>query len=113
MLVSDTAVQDDGKRLPPASTPSNAPNPGFLCPLTGIVMRDPVILEASFISFERIAILWWLSVNPDRCPVTGRPVADRTIRDDDELRSAILEWAKRSAPHFLVRSPSMNSACLS
>ena len=80
------------------------PNPGYLCPLTGIVMRDPVVLESTLISFERIAILWWLSVNPDICPVTGRPVTECALRNDDELREAIQEWAARCSPHLLVRA---------
>ena len=84
--------------------PCATPNPGFLCPLTGIVMRDPVVLEATLISFERIAILWWLSVNPDICPVTGRPVAECAVRNDEELRVAIEEWAARCAPHLVVRA---------
>jgi hypothetical protein len=78
-------------------------NPGFLCPLTGIVMRDPVILEATRVSFERRAIQWWLTVHPDLCPVTGRPVTTAALRTDDELRGAIQAWAQRQAPQLLVR----------
>lgn len=87
------------------SSQSN-PSPGFLCPLTGIIMRDPVVLGATLISYEREAITWWLQAHPGRCPVTGRPVEDPSVSPDDELRLSITSWAARYAPHLMVSTAS-------
>eukprot|EP00892_Ulva_mutabilis_P006025 jgi/Ulvmu1/3795/UM018_0005.1 len=94
-------VNGNAPRASPQSSEHN-PSPGFLCPLTGIIMRDPVVLNATLISYEREAIQWWLQVYPGRCPVTGRPVEeDPSLSPDDELRAAITNWAARYAPHLM------------
>ena len=45
----------------PATTPPRALPSSFLCPITHTVMRDPVVLAASGLSYERAAITHWLS----------------------------------------------------
>lgn len=98
-----TPANGHATRAEPQSSETN-PSPGFLCPLTGIIMRDPVVLDATLISYEREAITWWLQAYPGRCPVTGRPVEEApSLTPDDELRTAITTWAARYAPHLMVR----------
>lgn len=65
-------------------------------------MRDPVVLDATLISYEREAITRWLQAHPGQCPVTGRPVDEPTVSPDDELRTSITNWAARYAPHLMV-----------
>lgn len=80
----------------------NAPA-GFYCPLTGIIMRDPVILRDSGISYERGAIEWALYIEPARCPVTGIVLGDSTVDTDLDLRARIEAWAETNQPELLVR----------
>jgi U-box domain len=107
----------DGHHEPPQSSvhmpPHNrAPNeivasespPGFFCPLTGILMRDPVLLRDSAISYERNALEWSLHRDPDRCPVSGLVLTERTLYDDVDLRRRIEAWAAANKPDVLVRS---------
>jgi hypothetical protein len=89
---------------PPEIVPIENPQPGFFCPLTGILMRDPVILEESAISYERSAIEWSLHVDPRRCPLSGMVLKSGNMEPDLDLRKRIISWATANQPDLLVCS---------
>jgi hypothetical protein len=44
---------------------------GFLCPISNTLMSDPVMSLHTGINFEESAIIEWMAVRGDVCPVTG------------------------------------------
>ncbi|KAG7350366.1 U-box domain containing protein [Nitzschia inconspicua] len=64
----------------------------FCCPLTVQCMEDPVTTtNDDGISFERSAILFWLTENKC-CPVTGKIMSKTDLIPDTKLKAAIDEW---------------------
>jgi hypothetical protein len=102
-LTAVTWLQAPSMREPEITPPSWAP-PGFFCPLTGILMHDPVILKDSAISYERAAIEWALHIDPGRCPVSGLVLTHHSVEPDSDLRQRIMAWAVEHQPELLVRS---------
>ncbi|KAH8094005.1 ubiquitin-protein transferase [Aureococcus anophagefferens] len=76
-----------------ASTPSLEPqtargiHPATCCPLTGRVMRDPVVAACGN-SFELEAIAHWLARN-ETSPVTQEKLASKLLFPNAALRSII------------------------
>lgn len=94
-------------QVPPREIANASPGPppaGFFCPLTGILMRNPVILRDSAISYERAAIEWALHMNPAKCPVSGLMLNSEALDADVDLRDRIAQWAEVNEPELLVRS---------
>ena len=69
-----------------------APNE-FICPITLSIMEEPVKVEQSGISYEREALVEWVSHQPSRDPKTNVEHAT-TLRftADVELKEAIGRW---------------------
>jgi hypothetical protein len=65
-------------------------NPLFLCPITHEVMTDPVS-DNDGISYERNAILEWLSRGNTTSPVSRRPLSPADLRPNLALRALIEE----------------------
>jgi hypothetical protein len=65
----------------------------FVCPITQELMRDPVITPHG-ISFERNAILDWISKNPI-CPFTKKPLRKDDLITNYALKSSIQEYLKK------------------
>eukprot|EP00475_Leptophrys_vorax_P043866 TRINITY_DN8585_c0_g2_i1.p2 TRINITY_DN8585_c0_g2~~TRINITY_DN8585_c0_g2_i1.p2 ORF type:complete len:407 (-),score=108.06 TRINITY_DN8585_c0_g2_i1:1479-2699(-) len=59
----------------------------FYCPITHLVMKDPVVAHDGF-SYERSAIEEWLA-NKDTSPMTNNVLADKTLRPNLVLRNSI------------------------
>ena len=78
-----------------AAADNGIPN-HFLCPITKVIMIDPV-LDAYGHSYKKAAIEQWLS-NHDTCPVTGAVLPNNTLTRNHALRNAIEEEVRsRSA----------------
>ena len=92
------------RRAPQEIVMRSAPPPGFFCPLTGILMRDPVLLRDSGISYERNALEWALHREPGLCPVSGLVLTDQTVYEDADLRRRIESWAQVNRPELVVRT---------
>jgi len=69
---------------------SHTPPPAFVCPLTQVVMVDPVI-DPEGHSYERSAIEDWLGHNPTS-PVTRNPLTAAMLAPNRALGTAIEEW---------------------
>jgi hypothetical protein len=65
----------------------------FICPITQELMRDPVITPKG-ISFERRAIVNWLSRN-NLCPITKSNLKEDDLITNYALKSTIQEYVKR------------------
>jgi len=59
----------------------------FYCPITHLVMKDPVVAHDGF-SYERSAIEEWLA-NKDTSPMTNKELLDKTLRPNIVLRNSI------------------------
>ena len=70
-----------------------APPTRFVCPLTLCVMEDPVMTRSG-LSFERSAILQWLSQN-STCPVTRLPMLPSMLAPNVSLGSHIRHWRQQ------------------
>lgn len=62
----------------------------FHCPLSQLVMTDPVVTGEG-ISFERAVILEWLEVN-ENCPVTGNKLLTSGVVANRRLKGEIELW---------------------
>lgn len=84
---------------------SRAP-PRFICPISGRVMKDPIILPTGT-TCDRVAMEKRLASGNKRCPVTKKilrmPIS---LTPNAELRAAITVWAKKHAPWLMVSSAS-------
>jgi hypothetical protein len=63
----------------------------FVCPLTLDLMQDPVISKYGQ-SYEREAILQWLTEGHTVCPLTRRRLEMRDIITNHKLRAEIRKW---------------------
>jgi len=63
----------------------------FICPLTMQLMQDPVMSRYGQ-SYERDAILSWLSRGHDECPCTRQPLRLRDLVTNHKLRQQIHKW---------------------
>ncbi|KAG2487523.1 hypothetical protein HYH03_013804 [Edaphochlamys debaryana] len=67
----------------------------FICPLTGRVMRDPVVLVETGRSYDRSALEQHLaSHNTD--PRSGAPLRAKTVRPDHKLRHTLEGWLRNT-----------------
>ncbi len=65
----------------------------FLCPITGELIRDPVIAIDGH-TYEKSALLMWLERNPSS-PITRKPMTKDDFRPNYHLLSEIQKWAKK------------------
>ncbi|GJP51128.1 hypothetical protein CLOM_g10295 [Closterium sp. NIES-68] len=70
--------------------------PEFLCPLSGDIMRDPVIAPWGQ-SYDRLGIKHFLAQGGCLCPKTGRPLTDCALIPNDALRQLIAAWCDAHA----------------
>ena len=63
----------------------------FVCPLTLEVMEDPLMNRFGR-SYERAAILHWITTKSPTCPMTRQPLKVTDLVPNNRLRKEILEW---------------------
>jgi len=63
----------------------------FLCPITLLIMKDPVSLRDGH-SYENEAIERWFRTGHTTSPVTNLPLGSLTRKRNHALRNAIEEW---------------------
>ena len=78
-----------GGPLSAASYLSSRP-PSFLCPLSGQLLRDPVVCADGH-TYERVEIISWLASN-ETSPKTGEALVHPALVRNHALREAILAW---------------------
>ncbi|GBF97349.1 hypothetical protein Rsub_10996 [Raphidocelis subcapitata] len=69
----------------------------FLCPLSTLIMHDPVVLFESGHSFERQALEDWWANGHRMCPKTGIPLKSKglNVAPNVQLKEAIHRWTSR------------------
>jgi membrane associated rhomboid family serine protease len=87
----------------------NRAPPRFICPISGRIMRDPVILGTGT-TCDRGSLERYLAKGHKRCPVTKRPLKKPIhTMPNMELRQNIIAWAKRNAPWLVDRDGHLKS----
>ena len=112
LAARSVGAQGGGKSLTPKShtTPireldrmaieAKAP-PRFICPISGRVMRDPVILVTGT-TCDRVALERRLAAGNKRCPVTNKNLrVPISMTPNTELRDTISVWARKNAPWMM------------
>jgi hypothetical protein len=66
----------------------------FFCPISGEIMKDPVITPHG-ITYDRQSILGWLSRN-NTCPVTRNPLKDTELIPNYALRQTIDDYLTKN-----------------
>ncbi|WPT16767.1 RHOMBOID-like protein 6 [Picochlorum sp. SENEW3] len=80
--------------------------PRFICPISGRVMKDPVIL-ATGTTCDRCALEKRLAKGQKRCPVTNKTLrVPISMTPNSELMMAITAWARKNAPWMMDPSGS-------
>lgn len=64
----------------------------FICPVTGTVMRDAVVIIQSMVTVSRSAALQWQCSDKPACPVTGKILKNQEVITNFALNGAIEEW---------------------
>jgi len=70
------------------------PDPNFLCPITQVLMTDPVMAMDGH-TYERSAIEKWLETN-NTSPLNNSPLPAKTLIPNHNLKSQITDWKKKS-----------------
>ncbi|KAG6552238.1 hypothetical protein Mapa_006087 [Marchantia paleacea] len=71
-------------------------NSSFICPITGQLMRDPVMLVEAGFTYEREAICEWFQRGHNTCPDTGEALESLELVPNISLRQAITEFVERA-----------------
>jgi Mg-chelatase subunit ChlD len=66
----------------------------FYCPITGEVMKNPVISEDGF-SYELTAIEKWFRTGSNRSPMTNKKLNSTNLIANHSLRKLIEDWRKK------------------
>jgi hypothetical protein len=74
---------------PPTSGPPNE----YLCPITGELMEDPVVIKSGH-TFERAAIEQWFATGRHTCPTTNATVTADLV-PSTQLRILIREYREQ------------------
>ena len=92
---------------PPLSLPNIMPlydeNKSYYCPLTHVLMCDPVY-DAEGYSYEKTAILAHIDANSAQArlgqlvlsPMTGNPMRRTDLRPNEKLKKQIIKWTTAS-----------------
>lgn len=78
--------------------------PELLCPITREVMRDPVVAADGF-SYERRAILKWITSGNKTSPMTNQQLQDLTVLPNRTLALLIQRFAPSVPPAASPLSP--------
>lgn len=92
-------------RVDADAAPDSAIPDAFLCPITCVVMTDPVQVVGGD-TFEREAIARWLASH-DTSPMTNEQLASKALTPNRALRDAIEQWLQQRTAvaqktHFLI-----------
>ena len=84
--------------MPRIDASTQTPQPSaFICPITHAVMREPVLLVPSGITYESSAIRRWLERSPT-CPLSRCPATPRDMVRNRALEAAISQGPVPPAP---------------
>jgi U-box domain len=67
----------------------------FLCPITHDLMHRPLMCRSG-LSFDRTAILTWISEHNNTCPMTRQPLKPSDLVPNRALEARIYSWCKEN-----------------
>ena len=77
--------------------------PELVCPITGQLFEDPVLLVEDGHTYERSAVIAWLERN-DTSPMTGAPLARKTLAPNFAVRQMADAARGEELPSDIVRT---------
>ncbi|KAL0358733.1 UNVERIFIED_CONTAM: U-box domain-containing protein 9 [Sesamum angustifolium] len=69
------------------------PPPEFRCPISGLLMKDPVVL-ASGQTYEEQYITEWLKDGHQKCPKTDQPLPHTLLIPNHSIKTMVMNWCK-------------------
>ncbi|XP_020551129.1 uncharacterized protein LOC105166900 isoform X2 [Sesamum indicum] len=69
------------------------PPPEFRCPISGLLMKDPVVL-ASGQTYEEQYITEWLKDGHQKCPKTDQPLPHTLLIPNHSIKKMVMNWCK-------------------
>jgi hypothetical protein len=75
------------------SSPPPSPPDEFVCPITGDIMKQPLMTRYG-INFERHAILQWIADRNATCPITRRELNIKDLIPNNALKYRINTWCE-------------------
>ena len=66
-----------------------------MCPITGIMFRDPVMVFESGHTYERSAVLSHFERDGAKDPITGRDLSSTTVTTNRTVRQIVQAWLDR------------------
>ncbi|KAK4436069.1 U-box domain-containing protein 9 [Sesamum alatum] len=69
------------------------PPPEFRCPISGLLMKDPVVL-ASGQTYEEQYITGWLKDGHQKCPKTDQPLPHTLLIPNHSIKKMVMNWCK-------------------
>ncbi|PWA86759.1 zinc finger, RING/FYVE/PHD-type, Armadillo-type fold protein [Artemisia annua] len=74
----------------------------YLCPLTGLLFKDPVTLENGQ-TYERVAIAEWFSKGNKTCPVTGEILEHHNVPHINIILTSVIDgWKEEHCRNILA-----------
>eukprot|EP00898_Chlorokybus_atmophyticus_P008370 jgi/Chlat1/8534/Chrsp82S07937 len=73
------------------------PLEGFNCPISTLVMEDPIIIMGSGQTCDRLSAERWFADGHTTCPVTGVQLSSTQRIPNYALRCAVEDWLKRQS----------------
>ena len=67
----------------------------LMCPITGIMFRDPVMVFESGHTYERSAVLSHFERDGAKDPLTGRALSSTTVTTNRTVRQMVRDWLDR------------------
>lgn len=106
-LVAQQAAATQAGATAAAMVQAAASNAGvpfsFLCPITKLLMKEPV-MAADGHSYERAAITRWFASGGNLSPMTGAALANQNLQPNHALRQAITESNTKGAAEAAAKS---------
>lgn len=119
---TSSSANDSNFSSSPGSPGADAVPAELLCPISQMLMHDPVTLSNGT-TYDRSSIKEWFRLGHTTCPLTRAPVDPHAVTPNAELRERVLQWIRQhysdeqplelqdkalevSRGHFLVPAPS-------
>ncbi|KAK9845637.1 hypothetical protein WJX84_006297 [Apatococcus fuscideae] len=93
------SLTSEASSFSPATPPKE-----FVCPISGDLMADPVLLIETGMTFDRASIQEWLNRGNQTCPLTHQRLATGQMISNFSLKALIEAWATEH--HVLLPHPS-------
>ncbi|EFJ16305.1 hypothetical protein SELMODRAFT_445238 [Selaginella moellendorffii] len=102
LLDSAPSLESDSLALDDSFVSEDIPA-SYLCPITGQLMREPVLVEGG-VTYEKSAIMEWINRGNTKCPVTNADLSSVNLVRNRSIENAIRQYLGRVNIDKLTRS---------